>query len=283
MEYPPCKFHHWLSCRVQHTNSLGDDDFKEQQLAWQPGCTVTLMQPDVVLKRGAKVRPNEETAMRLVNEYAPGIPIPKIYMTSYKTGNGPIGYGELYMSTLPGVSLHSVWAGFDDATKLRVCRDVWDLIAQIRSVPLPEHLEPGAYSLADGSPCLDPLVGSYSDIAPYSFDDQTLRARIYERYVANNGLSYRDPPDLRDLLPRSDISVFTHSDIGPRNILVDEAGHISGLLDWESSGWFPDYWETAQIIRHGHGVEHDWPHWMTIASPEQWDLTGIQKARRVLF
>ncbi|TPX16285.1 uncharacterized protein E0L32_003934 [Thyridium curvatum] len=242
MEYPP-----W------------DDDFEEQQLAWQPGCTVTLMQPDIVLKRGAKVRPNEETAMRLANEYAPGIPIPKIYMTSYKTGNGPIGYGELYMSTLPGISLHSVWAGFDDATKLRICRDLMAL------------------------PVLTLWSAAILTLRPLLSMIRHFELAYMKRYVANNGLSYRDPPDLRDLLPRSDISVFTHGDIGPRNILVDEAGHISGLLDWESSGWFPDYWEMAQIIRHGHGVEHDWPHWMTIASQEQWDLTGIQKARRVLF
>ncbi|KAH8910486.1 hypothetical protein BR93DRAFT_923192 [Coniochaeta sp. PMI_546] len=260
-----------------------DDDFEEQQLAWQFGCTVTLIQPDVVLKSGAKVRPNEERAMRLINEYAPDVPIPKIYMTSYRKGNGPIGYGELYMSPLPGVTLHSVWAGFDDATKLRICQDVWSLIAQIRAVPRPEHLCTGMYSTADGSPCLDPLVGSYSDIAPPSFDDQTLRDRIYERYVANNGLSYKDPFDLRDILPRSDISVFTHGDIGPRNIMVDETGHISGLLDWESSGWFPDYWEMTQIARHGHGVVHDWPQCMAATSPKQWDITGIQKARWVLF
>jgi hypothetical protein len=149
------------------------------------------------------------------------------------------------MSTVPGVTLHSAWAEFDDTTKSRICQDVWDLIAQIRGVPRLEHLGAGMYSTADGSPCLDPLVGSYSDIAPPPFDDQTLRDRRYERYVANNGLSYRDPFDLRDILPRSDISVFTHGDIGPLNIMVDETGHISGLLDWKSSGWFPHYWEMA--------------------------------------
>ncbi|KAF5635703.1 hypothetical protein F25303_8380 [Fusarium sp. NRRL 25303] len=36
--------------------------------------------------------------------------------------------------------------------------------------------------------------------------------------------------------------VFTHSDINMRNILMHN-GRISGIVDWENSGWFPDYWE----------------------------------------
>ncbi|GKZ29632.1 hypothetical protein AbraIFM66950_005786 [Aspergillus brasiliensis] len=35
---------------------------------------------------------------------------------------------------------------------------------------------------------------------------------------------------------------FTHGDLNPRNILV-ENGRISGIVDWENAGWFPEYWE----------------------------------------
>lgn len=36
--------------------------------------------------------------------------------------------------------------------------------------------------------------------------------------------------------------VFTHGDLNPRNILF-ENGKISGIVDWENAGWFPEYWE----------------------------------------
>ena len=36
--------------------------------------------------------------------------------------------------------------------------------------------------------------------------------------------------------------VFTHGDFLSHNILVRD-GHVSALLDWEASGWYPDYWE----------------------------------------
>ena len=41
---------------------------------------------------------------------------------------------------------------------------------------------------------------------------------------------------------RHDI-VFTHCDLNPRNILADDSGTITGIVDWECSGWFPEYWE----------------------------------------
>jgi aminoglycoside phosphotransferase (APT) family kinase protein len=37
--------------------------------------------------------------------------------------------------------------------------------------------------------------------------------------------------------------MFTHGDLNPRNILADENGTITGIVDWECSGWFPEYWE----------------------------------------
>lgn len=42
---------------------------------------------------------------------------------------------------------------------------------------------------------------------------------------------------------------FTHGDIKHHNILVDEDGHITGLLDWESAGWYPEFWEYTTALR----------------------------------
>ncbi|KAG9227958.1 hypothetical protein BJ875DRAFT_390396, partial [Amylocarpus encephaloides] len=33
------------------------------------------------------------------------------------------------------------------------------------------------------------------------------------------------------------------------NILVDEEGHITGFLDWESAGWYPEFWEYTTALR----------------------------------
>lgn len=78
---------------------------------------MTLIRPDVVVEWGGKVRPCEETAMRLVKEHASHIPIPELYRSTYSTRAGAVVSGELYMALVPGSTLKSVWAEFDDKTK----------------------------------------------------------------------------------------------------------------------------------------------------------------------
>ena len=275
----------------------------EVMLAWQPGCTVTLFPPDTVIKWGSKVKPAEEAAMRLVQRHAPHIPIPTLHRSTYESdgdSDGRICYGELTMSLVPGESLKTAWARFDDTIKARICNAIWDLVAEIQKIPRPASLISAApqgqdidiktlYCTADGSPSRDPLLGTTNDddVCPRFFNETTLHQRIYARYIAHNGLSYRDSKDyLPQRLPHSDQgqAVFTHGDIGPRNIMVDPTtGYITGVLDWESSGWFPDWWEYAQMMKPCDEREHEWKRWMARMKPVPWDITAIQKARRVLF
>ncbi|KEQ94795.1 hypothetical protein AUEXF2481DRAFT_30155 [Aureobasidium subglaciale EXF-2481] len=42
--------------------------------------------------------------------------------------------------------------------------------------------------------------------------------------------------------------VYTHGDLKHHNIMVHN-GRVSGIIDWESAGWYPDYWEFTTAIR----------------------------------
>ncbi|CAG8092193.1 unnamed protein product [Penicillium salamii] len=46
-------------------------------------------------------------------------------------------------------------------------------------------------------------------------------------------------------------SLFTHADLHPSNIIIDH-GRLSGIVDWESSGFYPEYWEFTKIM---YGVQ----------------------------
>jgi Phosphotransferase enzyme family len=41
---------------------------------------------------------------------------------------------------------------------------------------------------------------------------------------------------------------LTHGDLAPRNIMV-EGGEITGVLDWETFGWYPEFWEIMAALR----------------------------------
>lgn len=207
------------------------------------------------------------------------------------------------MEYIPGKSLESVWPRLSEDKKERICQETWGLIEKLRQIPRPEKTTYIAsidgeqaqlfYCAADGtSHIIHPLLGDIYDQSPPLRDDEALRTRIWERYVEHNGLSYPDGHSVKDMLPRSETAVFTHGDIHPGNILVNEdeedvdSGQvrITGLVDFESAGFFPDYWEYAQMMRlGGEGDEDEWRLMMERTAPRVWDVKGIQKARRVLF
>ncbi|KEY71187.1 hypothetical protein S7711_02298 [Stachybotrys chartarum IBT 7711] len=51
--------------------------------------------------------------------------------------------------------------------------------------------------------------------------------------------------------------VLTHGDLSPRNIMV-EGNTITGIIDWELSGFYPEYMEYAIAMGLGPGLEEWW-------------------------
>ncbi|RMZ69297.1 kinase-like domain [Pyrenophora seminiperda CCB06] len=41
--------------------------------------------------------------------------------------------------------------------------------------------------------------------------------------------------------------VFTHADLHAVNIRVDDTGKITGIIDWETAGWYPEHWEYVKM------------------------------------
>ena len=41
--------------------------------------------------------------------------------------------------------------------------------------------------------------------------------------------------------------VFTHGDLRLQNVMVED-GNVNGILDWEFSGWYPEYWEFSKAL-----------------------------------
>jgi hypothetical protein len=226
-----------------------------------------------VTKSGSGVKPAESEAMRLVSKYT-SVPVPELLVKSFSLGNGSI-----HMTLISGSPLEGRWDELDEKTKKSVCLQIWDLISKIRNIEPSLELKDLVQCAADGSPTRDPLLEDLQEPARPLISDSELRARIFERYLHCGGRRFKS--ELPDMLPRSSSSVFTHADIAPRNIMIDDQNKITGILDWEYAGWYPDYWEYAQIMRPAFWG--DWSMWMDQTAPQRWDISGINAARRVLF
>lgn len=65
-------------------------------------------------------------------------------------------------------------------------------------------------------------------------------------------VEYKKTRALADRLQQRHYQItFTHGDFKAHNILVRDDGHLSGFLDWESAGWYPEYWEFTTAMRFG--------------------------------
>ncbi|KAA8645036.1 aminoglycoside phosphotransferase family protein [Aspergillus tanneri] len=145
------------------------------------------------------------------------------------------------MALIPGHPLEEKWDTLDEKSKESVCLQVWGIISKIRAIPRPSEHNGLFQCAADGSPTRDPLLEDLKDPARPLTNDSDLRARIFERYFYFGGRQYEH--QLLNMLPRSDCAVFTHADIARRNIMIDERNNVTGILDWEYVGWYPDYWD----------------------------------------
>jgi aminoglycoside phosphotransferase (APT) family kinase protein len=58
------------------------------------------------------------------------------------------------------------------------------------------------------------------------------------------------------MLSQSHEIVFTHGDLRPQNIMIKN-GNVVAIIDWELSGWYPEYWEFAKAFLVW-GWQNDW-------------------------
>ena len=66
---------------------------------------------------------------------------------------------------------------------------------------------------------------------------------------------------VRSCLREDHRTVMTHGDLHTRNIIVDNSSDlkITGIVDWETGGGYPEYWEYIKAVQIPFiGEENDW-------------------------
>jgi aminoglycoside phosphotransferase (APT) family kinase protein len=161
------------------------------------------------------------------------------------------------MSYIPDISLESVWAKLPSSSKAHIQKQVNEILNDLRSLPFPNQTPLGGVA---GEGFKDLRRGLRQSNQPLwnakSFDDFQFSNPNYGSQIFINFLRRMIPPKE----PRT---VFTHGDIRPENIVVQEtqSGNylVAGLIDWEFSGFYPDWYEAAKITNCLSTVEKsDW-------------------------
>lgn len=212
----------------------------------EDGRGVYITATNALVKFGPHVKASREAAtMQYVLQKCPEIPVPVVY----DSWTGDDGYGYISMAPMPGKDLDDVWPDMDSTERESVMKDYKAILQRLRSLdPAPDA--PIQIGAIDGGPAIDHRPSDRRSGGPFTTEAELNSwllslvhpdSREYHSdfYIETLKASMRDNHKWR----------LTHGDIGPHNILV-ENGRITAVLDWELSGWYPEYWEYVKMIQY---------------------------------
>lgn len=230
-----------------------------------------------VVKAGYMVAENEGSTLLFLERQCPGVPSPRLYAMYRNESSGQLC---LIMEYLPGVDLRSLWPSLSRDGKSSIASQLRPMIAQMRGLKPPDGFIGGVC----GGPLLDPLFSTVNPDrtinGPFKGDDQVGRAlataseRNWENSDHHSWLADYFFRHLPVALSGHQVTL-THADLNSRNILVEkvppetglereaettgqsESYRTTGIVDWESAGWYPAYWEYASMVGRFHW-DSDW-------------------------
>ncbi|KAL2430629.1 hypothetical protein ABEF95_012076 [Exophiala dermatitidis] len=169
------------------------------------------------------------------------IPVPKVYC-SFQRRRKSDGTTTTYvvMERIRGETLASAWPTLSASSRDKILLQLRHFVQEMRNLPAPKREH--KISNVDGGSLWDcRLVSGVDRFGPFK------DAQAFHLFL-RNGLE-KAPPELPEVdemikLQARDWGpvVFTHGDLSSLNILV-RGDRIVGIVDWETAGWFPPYWE----------------------------------------
>ncbi|KAI1986854.1 hypothetical protein LOZ53_004576 [Ophidiomyces ophidiicola] len=188
---------------------------------------------NLYLRRGSPIFADnhiaEEHTLSMVRRFT-SIPAPRA-LDIVKTTQ----YSYFLMTRVPGRPIGQSLNFMTDEQINQAVQDLKQYISELRRIPKPTTME---FQICNsrGEGILDWRIP----------DSQREKLRFKTEAEFNK---YLTDPFWDDIRRQAAVShdiqhdiVFTHGDLNPRNILA-ENGKISGIIDWENAGWFPEYWE----------------------------------------
>ena len=224
------------------------------EIIWQNGArggvAVMKCSENVVVKMVPNFEDyTEYTTMEYLERHAPDLPIPRPLgvLTSEK-----VTY--MFMSFLPGPTLETVWSQLPKEQKTFISNQLSQILLRLRELETPKGGQLGGVG---GEGCKDTRrhtrirksVRSIAEFEDFIFSNPHFGGSVFIKLL--RGMSQSHTPKV----------VFSHGDFRPANILVksDQQGNysVSGVLDWEMGGFYPDYWESVKATNTMSPQEED--------------------------
>lgn len=220
------------------------------------------VQEHFIVKYGPNVHPTEGQNMAFVRERT-AIRVPEVYSIFTELDEGGQTVCYIVMEFIKGDSLASCWASLKTAEKDAVCNSLGASFSQLR-----ELRAPGSYSSLGHTPLLDPIFATEAPDSningPFASIHLLTEALVRKLELDCSDLKHEQAAFYRHILPKvllDDEPTFTHADFQTKNVILQPSGDVV-LIDWESAGWYPKYWEYAVAVFACGFWGDDWHSWL---------------------
>lgn len=229
------------------------DEIRESSaiIKQRTGETIAAVTPQIVVKFGVSTTASEGQALLFLEQCVPDIPAPRLYALYHDSQDTFI-----VMERISGVTLDTLWDQLSDDEKDTTCEDLRRVVDIMRSTAGPD-----CFSAIGDGPMGHLFFWSPEKAAgitgPFQ-DESELNTALVLQYRQSrefdNGIDFKAHFYNRSFqaVLQNHRPTFTHSDIQKKNILVIDHGPGTparlrssrlALLDWETAGWYPEYWE----------------------------------------
>ncbi|CAG8088628.1 unnamed protein product [Penicillium nalgiovense] len=226
----------------------------------------------------------EYTALQYLDRHKSNIPVPKPLGLVRMSG-----ISLIFMSYMGSTPLGEVWHTLDSCQKNSLSSQLNTILADLRTLPFTEGSPLGGVA---GEGCRDlrrhvrmseTPITSLKDFETFLFSSPHPGGKVFVEFLSQLSSSFPDHSGPR--------IVFTHGDIRPDNIMVELDDNnkymLSGILDWEYSGFYPDYYESVRCTNClGPYEEDDWflylPECVSPKFYAQWWLLDRVRETRVI-
>lgn len=201
----------------------------------------------IVMKTTPRTVSTEADALRFLNATCSGLPIPRL-LDSFVIGETTY----TIMTKLPGHNLLDRSLPSDQLEE--VATEVLHFLHRLWQIEQPDNCKGQVMRSASGHGLPNPMTlhSNLSNTFPSTLHCYALMSfKDLNHFVADTA-----PSTLERLA--NDQVCWVHTDLRLQNILVQD-GRLSGIVDWEDSGWLPRHWQLHMFRNvYMHGVTFEW-------------------------
>jgi Phosphotransferase enzyme family len=215
--------------------------------------------------------PTEYQALKVVDRHT-SVPTYKVV----NVYNRPEGKLVEYEAPPGGKPLDTVWPIMPAHQRAKIISDLGRFVEQLRKIEPPKHCVVGDATMGAA---MDSRFGR-TNVGPFytieSFQAFERRGHSVQEFTEREILATHAPKKPYELK-------FTHANLCPRNILLDDAARVCAIVGWESSGWYPEYWEYTQMCHNTPKTMLDWLDAVTKVIPRYEQELACEEALRLRY